>query len=238
MEQTEALVNEHQGRVYREELLLNCGTSVSKTIHALPQGATNQQIKDAVLQNHSNLRTVSQHSNAYQQLHQKPDKALQTYNTRYTSYFNLAYPELEIDNPLSRMHCIHYASSLYGKLCDEMTGRFNQDLPENLHTAFEKAANFEPHIITKQSINERKVHDINHIDVTPCQNEIEINKHTLEIQITKVRIMTLITSNTKTNKSSAIILTTQETIAKTTDTKEITIPRVTSWRNQSMCQSH
>ena len=150
LEQTEALVNEHQGRIYREELLLNCGTSVSETIHALPEGATNQQIKDAVLHNHSNLRTVSQCSNAYQQLHQKPDEALQTYNTRYTSYFNLAYPELEIDNPLSRMHCIHYASLLYGKLGDEMTGRFNHDLPENPHTAFEKAANFEPHITTKQ----------------------------------------------------------------------------------------
>ena len=149
LEQTEALVNEHQGRVYREELLFNCGTSVAKTIHALPQEAINQQIKDAVLQNHSNLRTVSQRSNTYQQLHQKPDEVLQTYNTRYTSYFNLAYPELEIDNPLNRMHCIHYASSLYGKLGDEMTGRFNQDLPENLHTAFEKATNFEPSIITK-----------------------------------------------------------------------------------------
>ena len=74
------------------------------------------------------------------------------------------------------MHCIHYASSLYGKLGDEMTGRFNQDLPENLHTAFEKAANFEPRIITKQSINERRVHDINHIDVTSKQEEIEINE--------------------------------------------------------------
>ena len=60
LEQTEALGNEHQGRIYREELLLNCRTSVSKTIHALPQEATNQHIKDAVLQNHSNLRTVSQ----------------------------------------------------------------------------------------------------------------------------------------------------------------------------------
>ena len=49
LEQTEALVNKHQGRVYREELLLNCGTSVAKTIHALPQEATNRQIKDAVL---------------------------------------------------------------------------------------------------------------------------------------------------------------------------------------------
>ena len=175
MEQTEALVNEHEGRIYRE-LLFNCSTSVSKTIHALHQGVTNQQIKDAVLCNHSNLRTVSQHSSAYQQLHQKPDKALQTYNTRYTSYFSLAYPNLEIDNPLSRKHCIHYASSPYGKLGDEMTGRFNQDLPENLQTAFKKATNFKPHIITKQSINERKVHDINHIDVTSCQDEIEINE--------------------------------------------------------------
>ena len=57
-----------------------------------------------------------------------------------------------------------------------MTGRFNKDLPENLHTAFEKAANFEPCIITKQSINERRVNDINHIDVTPGQDEIEINE--------------------------------------------------------------
>ena len=150
LEQTEVLVNEHHGRIYREELLLNCGTSVSKTIHTLPQGVTNQIIKDAVLRNHSNLRTVSQRSNAYQQLHQKPDEALQSYNTRYASFFHLAYPELELDNPLSRMHCIHYASSLYGKLGDEMTGKFNQDLPENLQMAFDKAANFEPWIITKQ----------------------------------------------------------------------------------------
>ena len=148
---------------------------MSKTIHALPQGATNQNIKEAVLRNHSNLRTVSQRSNAYQQLHQKPNEVLQSYNTRYASFFNLAYTELELDNPLSRMHCIHYASSLYGKLGDEMTGRFNQDLPENLQTAFEKATNFEPRIITKQNINSRKIHKVNHIDVGH-EDEIEINE--------------------------------------------------------------
>ena len=175
LEQTEALLNEHHGRIYQEELLLNCETSVSKTIHALPQGATNQSIKDAVLRNHSDLRTVSQRSNAYQQLHQKPDEALQSYNTRYASFFNLAYPELELDNPLSRMRCIHYALSLYGKLGDEMTGRFNQNLPENLQTAFKKATNFEPRIITKQSINSRKIHEVNHIDVGH-EDEIEINE--------------------------------------------------------------
>ena len=175
LEQTEALVNKHQGWIYREELLLNCGTSVSKMIHALPQGATNQNIKDAVLRNHSNLRTMSQQSNTYHQLHQKPDEALKTYNTRYASFFNLAYPELELDNPLSRMHCIHYALSLYGKLGDEMTGRFNQDLPENLQMAFEKATNFKPRIITKQSINNRKIHEVNHIDITQ-EDEVEINE--------------------------------------------------------------
>ena len=148
---------------------------MSKTTHALPQGATNQNIKDAVLRNHSNLRTVSQRSNAYHQLHQKPDEVLQSYNTRYASFFNLAYPELELDNPLSRMHCIHYTLSLYGKLGDEMTGRFNKDLPENLQTAFEKATNFEPRIITKQSINNRKIHEVNHIDVGH-EDEIEINE--------------------------------------------------------------
>ena len=168
-------MNEYHGWIYHEELLLHCGTSMSKTIHTLPQGATNQSIKDAVLRNHSNLRTVSQRSNAYHQLHQKPDEALQSYNTRYASFFNLAYPELDLDNPLSRMHCIHYASSLYGKLADEMTGRFNQDLPENLQMAFEKPMNFEPQIITKQSINSRKIHEVNHIDIGQ-EDEIEINK--------------------------------------------------------------
>ena len=148
---------------------------MSKMIHALPQGAANQSIKDAVLRNHSNIRTVSQRSNVYHQLHQKPHEALQTYNTRYASFFNLAYPELELDNPLSRIHCIHYASSLYGKLGDKMTGRFNQDLPENLQTAFEQAMNFEPRIITKQSINSRKIHEVNHIDIGH-EDEIEINE--------------------------------------------------------------
>ena len=109
--------------------------------------------------------------NAYHQLHQKPDEALQTYNTRYASFFNLAYLELELDNPL-----IHYASSLYGKLRHEMTGRFNQDLPENLQTAFKKATNFEPRIITKQSINNKKIHEVNHIDVTHAEDEVEINE--------------------------------------------------------------
>ena len=73
------------------------------------------------------------------------------------------------------MHCIHNASSLYGKLRDEMTSRFNQDLPENLQTAFKKAMNFGPRIITKQSINNRKIHKVNHINITH-EDEVEINE--------------------------------------------------------------
>ena len=60
LDQTEALSNRYPDRNYKEELLFNCGDSVSKTIHAVPEGATNQQIKDAVLRNHSNLCTLSQ----------------------------------------------------------------------------------------------------------------------------------------------------------------------------------
>ena len=49
----------------------------------------------------------------------------------------------------------------------------NQDLPEKLQTAFEKATNFEPRIITKQ--NSRKIHEVNHIDIGH-EDEIEINE--------------------------------------------------------------
>ena len=56
-----------------------------------------------------------------------------------------------------------------------MTGRFNQDLPENLQMAFKKTTNFEPWIITKQSINSRKIHKVNHIDIGH-EDEIEINE--------------------------------------------------------------
>ena len=121
-----------------------------------------------------------------------------------------------------------------------MKGRFNQDLPENLHMAFEKAANFKPCIITKQSINERKVHDINHIDVTPGQDEIEINEAHIRNPNYKGKNYDLITSKTKTSKTSAIILAIQEPTTKKMETKvkEITIQRTTIRRNQSMYQSH
>ena len=36
--------------------------------------------------------------------------------------------------------------------------------------------NFEPRIITKQSINNRKVHEVNHIDITQGEDEVEINE--------------------------------------------------------------
>ena len=40
---------------------------------------------------------------------------------------------------------------------------------------FEKATNFEPQIITKQSINSRKIHEVNNIDIGQ-EDEMEINE--------------------------------------------------------------
>ena len=52
LEQIHSLV---RGRDFREELLFNCGISISKTIHAIDPDAMPEQIKDAILHNHSNL---------------------------------------------------------------------------------------------------------------------------------------------------------------------------------------
>ena len=72
--------------------------------------------------------------------------------------------------------CIHYTSSLHGKLDNEMEGRFNQDLPESLQAAFKKATNFEPPILTKQTINTRRMNEVNQIDVTQCDDEFEVSE--------------------------------------------------------------
>ena len=138
LEQIYAMMNNYD-RDYHKELLLNSGGSVTKTIHNIDVDATPEQIKDIVLCNHSNLKTPPQRLHAYTSIQQKPDKALQTYNSRYELHFCLAYPDITIDDAKSRTQCIHYTSSLHSKLGDEMEGRFNQDLPESLQTAFEKA---------------------------------------------------------------------------------------------------
>ena len=129
-----------------------------------------------MLRNHSNLKTLSQCTAAYQSIQQKPDEALQTNNTRYESYYQLAHPGLHINNDTSRVSCIHCANSLHGKLGEEMEGRFNQELPDNLQSAFEKAMNFEPRILTKQCINTRWVNEVNHIDVSSDYHDFEVNE--------------------------------------------------------------
>ena len=88
----------------------------------------------------------------------------------------MAYPDITVDDTGSRTQCIHYASSLHGKLGDEMEGRFNQDLPESLQAAFKKAMNFEPHILTKQTINTRRMNEVNQIAVTQYDEEFEVNE--------------------------------------------------------------
>ena len=169
-------MSNNYNRDYHKELLLNSGGSITKTIHNIDVDTTTEQIKDIILRNHSNLETPSQRPHAFNSIQQKPDEALQTYNSRYESHFRLAYPDITVGNTGSRTQCIHYASSLHSKLGDEMEGRFNQDLPESLQAAFEKATNFKPHILTKQTINTRRMNEVKQIDVTQCDDEFEVNE--------------------------------------------------------------
>ena len=57
-----------------------------------------------------------------------------------------------------------------------MEGRFNQDLPESLQAAFEKAMNFEPRILTKQTINTRRMNEVNQIDITNYGEDFKVNE--------------------------------------------------------------
>ena len=88
----------------------------------------------------------------------------------------MANAGITIDDAGSRTQCIQYTSSLYSKLGDEMEGRFNQDLPEFLQAAFEKATNFEACILTKQTINTRRMNEVNQIDITNYDEDFEVNE--------------------------------------------------------------
>ena len=163
-------------RDYQEELLLSSGGNITKTIHSINVDASPEQIKDIILCNHSNLKSPSQRLHVFNSIQQRPDEALQTYNSRYESHFKLVYPDVTINDTASRTRCIHYASLPHSKLGDEMEGSFNQDLPESLQVAFKKAMNFEPHILTKQTINTRRMNKVNHINVNQYDSDLEINE--------------------------------------------------------------
>ena len=231
-------MSDNNNRDYHEELLLNSGGSITKTIHNINVNATAEQIKDIVLHNHSNLNTASQRLHAFNSIQQKPDKALQTYNSQYESHFWLAYPAIRVVDTGSRTQCIHYASLLHGKLGDEMEARFSQDLPKSLQASFEKAVNFEPHILTKQTINTRRINEVNQINVTHYDEDFEVNKN-LTI---KVRTM-ILTIKIKTKTTVIIIIpaaapATQGLDITSTATKmgHQKIPRAHSRISQPMCK--
>ena len=151
MEEIFTMAHNHK-RNAREELLYNSGGSIQKTLYSLSPEATEDEIRDLLLQNHSNLKTSSQCISAFQSIQQRPEEPLQTYNARYQSFYELAHKGLTIESDGSKVSCIHYANSLHGKLGYEMEGRFNQRLPKNLQEAFKRAMDFEPRILTKQCI--------------------------------------------------------------------------------------
>ena len=80
LEQIHAMSNNYN-REYCEELLFNSDGSITKTIHNIDLDATTEQIKDIILDNHSNLKTPSQRLHAFNSIQQKPDEALQTYTS-------------------------------------------------------------------------------------------------------------------------------------------------------------
>ena len=175
MEEIFAMARTHK-RNSRKELIYNSGGSVQKTLYSLPSGASEDEICDLLLCNHSNLKTSSQHISTFDSLQQKPEEPLQTYNTRYQSYYELAHEGLTITSSGSKVSCIHYTKSLHGKLGKELEGRFNQRLPDNLQDAFDRAVDFEPRILTSQCIHTWNVNEINHIDISGNYQEFEINK--------------------------------------------------------------
>ena len=67
-------MSNNYNRDYCEELLLNSGGSVTKTIHSIDVDATPEQIKDIVLCSHSNLKTPSQRLQAFNSIQQRPDE--------------------------------------------------------------------------------------------------------------------------------------------------------------------
>ena len=150
----------------RNKLIYNSGGSVQKTLYSLPSGASEDEICDLLLCNHSNLKTSSQCMSAFHSLQQKSEELLQTYNARYQSYYEVAHKGLTITSNGSKVSCINYAKSLHGKLGEELERRFNQRLPENLQDAFDRAVDFDPRIPTSQHIHTQNVNEINHIDVS------------------------------------------------------------------------
>ena len=80
-------MSNNYNRDYHEELPLNRGGRVTKTIHKIDVNATPEQIKDIFLCNHSNLKTPSQRLHAFNSIQQKPDEVLQTCNSWYESHF-------------------------------------------------------------------------------------------------------------------------------------------------------
>ena len=160
----------------RNELIYNSGGSVQKTLYSLPSDALEDEIRNLLLCNHSNLKTSSQCVSAFDSLQQKPEEPLQTYNTKYQSYYELAHEGLTITSNGSKVSCIHYATSLHGKLGEELEGRLNQRLPDNLQDVFNRAVDFEPRILTLQCIHTWNVNEINHIDISSNYQEFKVNE--------------------------------------------------------------
>ena len=119
MEEIFAMARTHK-RNTRNELIYNSGGSVQKTLYSLPSDASEDEICNLLLCNHSNLKTSSQHISAFDSVQRKSEEPLQTYNTKYQSYYELANKGLTVTSNGSKVSCIHCTKSLHGKLGEEL----------------------------------------------------------------------------------------------------------------------
>ena len=170
--------------------------------------------------NHSNLKTSSQCISAFDSLQQKPEEPLQTYNAKYQSYYEVTHKVLTITSNGSKASCIHYTKSLHGKLGEELEGRFNQRLPDDLQDAFDRAMDFEARILTSQCIHtQMSMKSTTLMSAVTTKNLRSTRLNTSIIPITKVRIMIQITRKIKITKitvpTALITRTTTATIVAT-----------------------
>ena len=63
-----------------------------------------------------------------------------------------------------------------GNLARKWKEDLTSELSNNLRSAFEKAVNFEPRILTKQCINIRQINEGNHIDVSSDYHDFELSE--------------------------------------------------------------
>ena len=141
---------------------------------------------------------------AFQSIQQKPDEALQTYNTRYKSYYQLPHPGLTVDDDASKVSFIHYASSECEKLGDEMGGGSTKSYQTTIRQLSKELSTLNPGSSpSNRSTQERSMRSTTLMSVTVMTSKRSRSVSRMSgTQTVKVRIMILTTKSNKHNNNS------------------------------------